>query len=61
MAEPTPADYLGNIPFVVLDVETTGLDPRRGHRICEIALLRYQGGKDRILDMALEPSPDEAS
>ncbi|MCP3013122.1 3'-5' exonuclease [Nocardiopsis dassonvillei] len=29
--------------FAVLDVETTGLDPRRGHRICEVAVVRMRG------------------
>ena len=31
-------------PFVAIDVETTGLDPGDGHRICEIALLRFLRG-----------------
>ena len=46
--DPTPGDYLGNVTFTVLDVETTGLSAASGHRICEIALLRYRGGK--VLD-----------
>lgn len=45
MPDPSPADYLGNISFVIVDVETMGLNVDRGHRICEIALLRYRGGK----------------
>jgi DNA polymerase-3 subunit epsilon len=48
MSNPSPADYLGNITFAVLDVETTGLNADSGHRICEIALLRFRGGK--VLD-----------
>lgn len=31
--------------FAFLDTETTGLSPQRGGRICEIAIVRTQGGK----------------
>jgi DNA polymerase III subunit epsilon len=46
--DPSPSDYLGNVTFTVLDVETTGLSAASGHRVCEVALLRYRGGK--VLD-----------
>lgn len=35
---------LAEIPYVAADVETTGLDAGNGHRICEIALLRFLRG-----------------
>lgn len=31
-------------PYVAIDVETTGLAPSDGHRVCEIALLRFLRG-----------------
>jgi DNA polymerase III epsilon subunit family exonuclease len=48
VSDPSPGDYLVNVTFTVLDVETTGLSAASGHRICEIALLRFRGGK--VLD-----------
>ncbi len=35
---------LAELPYVAVDVETTGLVPSDGHRICEIALLRFLRG-----------------
>jgi DNA polymerase-3 subunit epsilon len=35
---------LAEHPFVAVDVETTGLAPSDGHRVCEIALLRFLRG-----------------
>ncbi|MGE5188737.1 MAG: PolC-type DNA polymerase III [Gemmatimonadota bacterium] len=35
---------LAETPYVAADVETTGLEPGDGHRICEIALLRFLRG-----------------
>ena len=34
-----------NVSFAVVDIETTGLSPRAGNRICEIAVLRVKGGR----------------
>lgn len=34
---------LTDATFVVLDVETTGLSPRRGDRVCEIGALKLRG------------------
>ncbi len=35
---------LDAVPFVLLDIESTGLDFQSGDRICEIALMRWQNG-----------------
>ena len=32
-----------HLTFAVLDLETTGLDPREGARVCEIAIVRMRG------------------
>jgi DNA polymerase-3 subunit epsilon len=34
------------VVFAVMDVETTGLDPTLGHRLCEIAIIRGMGGRE---------------
>ncbi len=39
----TPELPLDGVTFAVVDVETTGLDARRGDRICELAVVRGQG------------------
>jgi len=49
--DPTLAPFgaaLTDVPFAVVDVETTGGASRRGHRITEIAIVEVQGG--RIVD-----------
>ncbi|MGD9148569.1 MAG: exonuclease domain-containing protein, partial [Anaerolineae bacterium] len=39
------ADHpLTEIPFALFDVETTGLSPAYGHRVCEVACLRLCDG-----------------
>ncbi len=35
---------IAEFPFVAADVETTGLYPAEGHRVCEVALLRFLRG-----------------
>ncbi len=40
---PSPTTPLDELSFTFVDVETTGLDPTTGHRVCEIALLRVHG------------------
>ncbi|MGQ9787326.1 MAG: exonuclease domain-containing protein [Anaerolineae bacterium] len=37
---------LERITFTVVDVETSGLDPVWGHRLCEIAIVLQQGGRE---------------
>jgi len=34
---------LAELPIVFFDLETTGLDLRAGHRVCEVAMLRAEG------------------
>lgn len=38
---------LNDVPFVLFDVESTGLEPQHGDRLCEIALAHWQGGTQR--------------
>jgi DNA polymerase-3 subunit epsilon len=38
--------HLDEVTFAVLDVETTGLAPQFGDRVCEVALLRFRGGTE---------------
>jgi len=39
-----PDCLLNEIPFALFDVETTGLSPAYGHRVCEVACLRLRDG-----------------
>jgi DNA polymerase-3 subunit epsilon len=41
-----PDRHLSDTLFAVFDVETTGLSPAYGHRVCEIACLRLLDGKE---------------
>jgi DNA polymerase-3 subunit epsilon len=38
--------HLDEVTFAVLDVETTGLAPQSGDRVCEVALLRFRGDRE---------------
>jgi len=37
---------IDEVPIAILDVETTGLDPYAGDRVCEVAVLRCQTGDE---------------
>jgi DNA polymerase-3 subunit epsilon len=43
---PSPITPLDELAFTFVDVETTGLAPATGDRVCEIALLRVQGDRE---------------
>jgi len=40
-----PERPLSEAVFAIFDVETTGLSPAYGHRVCEVACLRVRGGE----------------
>jgi DNA polymerase-3 subunit epsilon len=42
----SPTTPVAALPFVFVDVETTGLSVAAGDRVCEIALLRVQDGRE---------------
>ena len=46
-ALPGDDDRLDALPYVVVDVETTGGSPEHGHRITEIAAVTVEGGQVR--------------
>ncbi|KKJ00207.1 3'-5' exonuclease [Prochlorothrix hollandica] len=47
---------LTQIPVTILDVETTGVSPRRGARVIEVALLQVQGNRVVAqLDTLIDP------
>jgi DNA polymerase-3 subunit epsilon len=41
-----PDQPLSETAFAILDVETTGLNPAYGHRVCEVACLRIQNDEE---------------
>ena len=44
LGNPANGARIVEIPYVAADVETTGLSAADGHRVCEIALLRFLRG-----------------
>lgn len=48
---------LENMPFVALDLETTGLKFQEGHRICELGLVRYSA-QHRIGQLSMLVNPE---
>lgn len=46
------------LTFAVLDVETTGLHPDRGARVCEIAVVRMRGDGEVVDEYATLVSPE---
>ncbi len=48
-------------PLTVFDVETTGLDPKKGHRIVELAGMRIENGKiieEQMFHSLINPERD---
>jgi DNA polymerase-3 subunit epsilon len=43
---PNARSPLAEVPLVFLDLETTGLDPWTGDRVCEIAAVRFSYGRE---------------
>jgi len=43
LVSPTP---IAGAEFAVLDVETTGLEPDWGHRVCEVGLIVWRNGRE---------------
>jgi ATP-dependent helicase Lhr and Lhr-like helicase len=51
-----PATPIDSVPLAVVDVETTGLDPWSGHRVCEVAVLRADpDGSSRVFSSLVNP------
>ncbi len=48
-----PTTPIEDVPLAVVDVETTGLKPLAGHRVCEIAVLRVDPGAEPRLFVSL--------
>lgn len=41
-----PGKPLSEVSFAVLDTETTGLSPKYGGRVCEVAVVTLKGGRE---------------
>ncbi|UCD83804.1 MAG: WYL domain-containing protein [Deltaproteobacteria bacterium] len=54
MVEPND-ELIEKVPLSFLDVETTGLTPRFGDRICEVAVLRCHDGETRAFESLVNP------
>ena len=48
-----PETPIVDVPLAVVDVETTGLNPLAGDRVCEIAVLRVDPGEEPCLWVSL--------
>lgn len=48
-------ELLDGISLAVVDLETTGLSPRYGDRICEIAVLRVEGDREQTFESLVNP------
>ncbi len=46
---------LDGVTLAVVDLETTGLSPRYGDRICEVAVLRVDGEHERVFESLVNP------
>jgi len=44
LRNPANGGGIAEIPYIAADVETTGLSAADGHRVCEVALLRFLRG-----------------
>jgi DNA polymerase-3 subunit epsilon len=50
------AQPLDRLPFTFLDVETTGLAPHQGHRVCELAMVQVTGERvDQAFESLIDP------
>lgn len=48
------------LTFAVLDLETTGLEPGRGHRVCEVAVVRMRGDGEVLDEFSTLVNPERS-